>query len=224
MPRIDDYNQARDLARKQLLQGNPDLVARFSGATINGGKESGMILSFLDRRIAVAWGDFLMSFEETDEEVPIQQQILLLHYLRGAWVSGGAVSSEEWISFQEVPDGRFYIDAFQRRAKAPLIQAFGSKPEQLPEVAAKLYNAVPFDRGDFSVVVQVLPLVPVALVLWRGDEEFPPDGNILFDRTICKLFSAEDIAWLAGMVVYPLVGKVKNPAPPHGASSIEKAI
>jgi hypothetical protein len=226
MPRIDDYNQARDLARKQLLQGNPDLVAKFSGATVNGGKESGMSLSFsfLNRRTAVAWGDFRMSFEETDEEVPIQQQILLLHYLRGAWVSGGAVSSEEWISFQEVPDGRFYIDAFQRRAKAPLIQAFGSKPEQLPEVAAKLYNAVPFDRGDFSVVVQVLPLVPVALVLWRGDEEFPPDGNILFDRTICKLFSAEDIAWLAGMVVYPLVGKVKNPAPPHGASSIEKAI
>jgi hypothetical protein len=74
MPRIDDYNQARDLARKQLLQGNPELVARFSGATINGGKESGVILSFpfLNRRTAVAWGDFRMSFEETDEEVPIR--------------------------------------------------------------------------------------------------------------------------------------------------------
>lgn len=226
MPRIDDYNQARDLARKQLLKGNPELVARSSGATINGDKESGMILSFsfLNRRTAVEWGDFRMTFEEMDEEVPIQQQILLLHYLRGAWVSGGAVSSEEWISFQEVPDGRFYIDAFQRRAKAPLIQAFGTKPEHLPEVAAELYNAVPFDRGDSSVVVQVLPLVPVALVLWRGDEEFPPDGNILFDRTISMLLSAEDIAWLAGMVVYPLVGKVKNPVPPHGAPSIEKAI
>jgi hypothetical protein len=226
MPRVDDYNQARDLARKLLLQGNPELVARFSGSTINGDRERGVILSFafLNRRTAVTWGDFRMTFEETDEEVPIQQQILLLHYLRGAWVSGGAVSSEEWISFQEVPDGRFYNDAFQRRAKAPLIQAFGSKPEHLPEVAARLYNAVPFDRGDFSVVVHVLPLVSVALVLWRGDEEFPPDGTILFDRTISKLLSAEDIAWLAGMVVYSLVGKVKNFVLSHGASSIEKAI
>ena len=66
--------------------------------------------------------------------------------------------------------------------------------------------------------------VPVALVLWRGDEEFPPDGTILFDRTVSKLLSAEDIAWIAGMVVYPLVGKVKNPVLSHGASSIEKAI
>jgi hypothetical protein len=108
-----------------------------------------------------------------------------------------------------VPDGRFYIDAFQRRAKVPLVQAFGSKPELLSKVATEMYQATPFDRGDFSVVVRALPLVPVALVLWKGDEEFPPDGNILFDRTICKMLPAEDIAWLAGMVVYPLAGRVK---------------
>ena len=181
-------------------------------------------LPFLNRRTAVTWGDFRMSFEQKGEEVPIQQQILLLHYLQGAWASEGVVSSGEWISFQEVPDGRFYIDAFQRRAKVPLIQAFGSKPEQLPTAASEIYNALPFDRGDFSAVVQVLPLVPVALVLWKGDEEFPPEGNILFDRTICRLLSAEDIAWLAGMVVYPLIGNVKNPVRKHGASSIEEAI
>jgi hypothetical protein len=232
MPRIDDYRLAHDLARRSLLKGDPDLVARLSRAAISGRKEPEVIisLSFLNRRTAVRWGDFQMSFEETGEEVPIQQQILLLHYLRGAWASGGAGSSGEWISFQEVPDGRFYIDAFQRRAKVPLIQAFGSKPENLSRVASERYNAIPFDRGDFSVVVQVLPLVPVALVLWQGDEEFPPDGNILFDQTICKLLSAEDIAWLAGMVVYPLVAKAKNPVlpptdvvGPHGASSMEKA-
>jgi hypothetical protein len=211
MPRIDDYKQACELGKKQLLESNPDLVASFSGAVMNRGKDSGMVLSlpFLNRRIAVTWGDFRMRFEETDEEVPIQQQILLLHYLHGTLASGGPASSEEWISFQEVPDGRFYIDAFQRRAKVPLVQAFGSTPEHLSKVAAEIYKALPFDRGDFSVVIRALPLVPVALVLWKGDEEFPPDGNILFDRTICRLLSAEDIAWLAGMVVYPLVGKGK---------------
>jgi len=212
MPRIDDYRQAFELGKKQLLQQNPDIVAGFSGAVANKGKESEMILSlsFLNRRIDVTWGDFRMRFKATDEEVPIQQQILLLHYLHGAWASGGVAPSEEWISFHEVPDGRFYIDAFQRRAKVPLLQAFGSKPERLLKVAAEIYGAVPFDQGDFSVLVRALPLVPVALVLWKGDEEFPSDGNILFDRTIRRLLSAEDIAWLAGMVVYPLVGKANG--------------
>lgn len=212
MPRIDDYKQARDLASKQLTQWNAHLVAKLSGGVLGGGKEEGMILSlhFLNRRIDVTWGDFKMTFADTGQEVPIQQQILLLHYLQGAGASGETACSEEWISFQEVPDGRFYIDAFQRRAKAPLIQAFGSRPERLPELAASLYRAEPMDQGDFAVKVRALPLVAVLLVLWKGDEEFPPDANILFHRSICKLLSAEDIAWLAGMVVYPLVGKLKT--------------
>ncbi len=211
MPRIDDYNLARDLAKKRLLEKNPALIAELSGAAISrgGGEGTKLSLVFMNRSTVVRWGDFRMKFGETDQEVPIQQQILLLHYLEGAWASGGAVSSGEWISFKEVPDGRFYVDAFEKRAKAPLIKAFGAIPERLPEVATEAYHATPFDRGDFSVVVRVLPLVAVALVLWRGDEEFPPDGNILFEQTICRILSAEDIAWLAGMVVYSLVAKLK---------------
>jgi hypothetical protein len=72
-----------------------------------------------------------------------------------------------------------------------------------------MYGAVPFNQGDVSVLVRALPLVPIALILWRGDEEFPPEGNILFDRSIIGLFSAEDIAWLSGMVVYPMIGRAK---------------
>jgi hypothetical protein len=105
-----------------------------------------------------------------------------------------------------VPDGKFYLDAFHRRAKVPLIQAFGSQPERLLTLAGKAYGAVPLNQGDVSVKVQALPAIAVALILWQGDEEFPPDGNILFDRSIINILSAEDIAWLAGMIVYPLAG------------------
>jgi hypothetical protein len=47
-------------------------------------------------------------------------------------------------------------------------------------------------------------------MIWRGDDEFPPEGNILFDRSISHFLSAEDIAWLAGMIIYPLMGMAKN--------------
>ena len=60
------------------------------------------------------------------------------------------------------------------------------------------------------MVVTALPLVPLALILWKGDDEFPPEGNILFDRSITSIFSAEDVAWLSGMVVYPLAGMARG--------------
>jgi len=52
-------------------------------------------------------------------------------------------------------------------------------------------------------------MVPVALILWKGDDEFPPEGTILFDRNISHILSAEDIAWLAGMIIYPLLGMAR---------------
>jgi hypothetical protein len=212
MPRIDDYEQARELGVKQLLEKNPELVARFSGAEIQRDREGQMSLSlrFQNQRIAVTWPGFRFLNEDSQEDLPIQQQILILHYLHGAWASSGPAAAGEWISFQEVPDGRFYMDAFNKRAKIPLVQAFGDRPDQMVDLAKKLYGATPFDQGDFSVVVRALPLVPVALILWRGDDEFPAEGNLLFDKTVPRILSAEDIAWLAGMVVYPLIGVAKK--------------
>jgi hypothetical protein len=212
MPRIDDYRQARELARKELSEREPGLIARFSGASIrtNDRGSTSIVLNLLNKNLVISWPDMKFSYEESEGEVPIQQQVLVLHYLRGAVFSGGATITGEWISFQDVPDGRFYMDAFVKRAKDPLIDAFGDNPSRMMDLASKLYDAVTLDYGDVSVIIKVLPHVPVALVLWEGDDEFSPDGNLLFDKSICGILSAEDIAWLAGMVVYPLAGMVRK--------------
>jgi len=211
MPRIDDYKQALNLASEQLRDKDPEVLASLSGAVTGRDKESRktLVLNALNQKVSITWPDLTFVSEKPEEEIPIQQQILYLHYLCGAWSSKGAKATGEWISFQEIPDGRFYMDAFQRRAKNPMVMTFGEKPDLLLKVATELYGAVPFNQGDVSVVVTALPLVPVALILWKGDEEFPPEGNILFDRSVIGVLSAEDVAWLSGMVVYPMIGRAK---------------
>ena len=212
MPRIDDYKQALELGRKDLADKNLDLLASYSGAVVEKNKQGNSILflNFLNREIMLSWPELDFAYKGSDEKLPIQQQILLLHYVRGACSSSGAAITGEWISFQEVPDGKFYLDAFHRRAKNPMVQAFGPRPELLLKLAGEVFGAEPLNQGDVSVLVKALPLVPVALLIWKGDEEFPPEGNILFDRNILKMLSAEDIAWLSGMVVYPLMGMARG--------------
>jgi hypothetical protein len=211
VPRIDDYKQALNLASEQLKDKDPEVLASLSGAVTGRDKEGRktLVLNALNQEVSITWPDLTFVSEKPEAEIPIQQQILYLHYLCGAWSSKGAKATGEWISFQEIPDGRFYMDAFQRRAKNPMVMTFGEKPDLLLKVATELYGAVPFNQGDVSVVVTALPLVPVALILWKGDEEFPPEGNVLFDRSIIGVLSAEDIAWLSGMVVYPMIGRAK---------------
>ena len=209
MPRIDDYLKAVELGKKELENKNPKRIASLSGADfeVDSGGNAILTFDFLNRKVDITWPDLDLSFKASGEEVPIQQQVLLLHYLNG---SKGSEIVGKWIAYQEVPDGKFYLDAFLRRAKNPMVQGFGNQPELLVKLATEVYDARPLDQGDLSVVVQAFPFVPVALIIWKGDDEFPPEGTILFDRSIPGILSAEDIAWLAGMIVYPLLGMIKK--------------
>lgn len=213
MARVDDFIQARSLSVKELEGKDIESIARFSGAAMNHdgtGHLSAISLRFLNRDVIISRPDMKFSFKDTGDEVPIQQQVLLLHYLVGAGNSVEGEAGGGWVSFQDLPEGRFYMDAFINRAKEPLLRAFGSDPKKMAELAVRMYNASPMEFGDFSVVVRALPMIPVVLVLWQGDDEFPPEGNILFDSNISGILPAEDIALLAGLVVYPLVGMVKK--------------
>jgi len=49
-------------------------------------------------------------------------------------------------------------------------------------------------------VVDVFKGVPVLVELWAGDDEFGPEANMLFDKSIRDIFCIEDIVVLGGFV------------------------
>ena len=205
MARVDDYIKALELGKEALMRKDPEQIASRSGMdyVLEHNGEKGFSMDFLNRKVYISWPGLDFSYHQDGGEVPIQQQVLILHYLN---LAKGEEISGDWIAYQEVPDGKFYLDAFIRRAKNPMVQGFGDRPELLVKLAIDVYGATPMEQGDLAVRIQALPLVPVALILWRGDDEFSPEGTILFDRTVSRVLSAEDIAWLAGMIIYPLLG------------------
>jgi hypothetical protein len=208
MARVDDYRMALEITEKEIRELNPLHLCRLGGALFTGqGGDSGIIeLKFLNRTITITWPD--LSFSQDQEgEVSIKEKIIILHYLNGVKREH---KGEEWISYKDIPSARFYLDAFNRRVKQPLMDAFGELPDRLVSCAEELFGATTSSFGDVSVVIQALPRIPVTLALWEGDEEFPPDGAILFDRSIQDILSAEDISELSSMIVYPLVAKARS--------------
>ena len=159
-------------------------------------------LEFLNRVYRVQPPEFDVVGPEVGEEVPLTEKILLLHYLKTA---SGVPLSGEWITFGEVPGGEIYLPVFRARSIDRLVRGFTGREEMLFE-AAQSIGGVPADFGDVSVQIQALPRVPVAVILWRGDEEFSPSGNLLFDATVTEYLPMEDIVVLAGMVASRLRG------------------
>jgi len=203
MPRIDAYKSALEVAQGEFKTKDPRAIALLCEATyLPDSKGAILEFSFLNREIKIFWPEGEMTASEESRELSPPEQILILHYLLGA---SGAPLTHTWITFRQIPSGEFYYSAFAKRAKEPLVKTFGPRPELLVELGIQI-GGTRGDEGDVSICFQAFPRIPVCLVLWAGDDEFPPDGNLLFDASISQYLSTEDIAVLSGMVVYPLIG------------------
>jgi hypothetical protein len=64
--------------------------------------------------------------------------------------------------------------------------------------------------GDVAVSIKAFPRVSVVIVLWRGDDEFAPNGSILFDRTVTDYLSTEDMTVLCERIVEKLTHSGQN--------------
>jgi hypothetical protein len=60
------------------------------------------------------------------------------------------------------------------------------------------------------VVITALPRVPIAFLLWDGDEELPPDARILFDASVPAYLSTEDAVVLAQQAVFRLIERGRD--------------
>ncbi len=128
--------------------------------------------------------------------------ILILHYLIQE-IKGLPELTNEWVTFKEISAIEGYYPAFRKRSIEPIIRKYGNKPEAILEDLDRL-PAKRVDQGDIGIVIEAFKGVPILVNLWRKDEEFAADANILFDKSIGKIFCTEDIVVLAGMVAASL--------------------
>ncbi|OGP70377.1 MAG: hypothetical protein A2Y80_09265 [Deltaproteobacteria bacterium RBG_13_58_19] len=207
MPRIDDYKASVALAVAALKERWPrEVAARSQSEWFAEGDQEGLVVPYFGQPRRVTWPEVTVAPVDQAGELPLTEQILILHYLLN---TGGDLPTGRTIDFRQVPSGSFYWSAFVSRAKTPLLQTFGNDLELYLEVARRLGGEV-LDLGDASASFKAFPLVTVTHVLWRGDAEFPPEGNILFDETISQHLPTEDIAALAGASVYRLMGAARQ--------------
>ena len=111
--------------------------------------------------------------------------ILILHYLVKR-LRGLPQITGEWLTFRELSGVEGYFDAFKKRAIDPIIRKCGKKTE------------------DTVITVDAFEGVPALIKVWKPDEEFGPDANIYFDRSIKDIFCIEDIVVLAGIIASSL--------------------
>ena len=141
-----------------------------------------------------------------NEKIPLSsgketEQVLWLHYLIS---EGTRPPTGRLVAYRDLAGAGFYEPSFIKRAVNPLAKRFGRDPGAFLKAGAAC-GGRQADNGDVSVVLNPLPHLPVTYILWLGDEEFPAQGNILFDQTASGWLPAEDLTVLASLSVYRMI-------------------
>jgi hypothetical protein len=140
------------------------------------------------------------------EEASLYLSIIILHYLVTA---EGTPLKGEWIAFRHLPGGDIYIDPFQKRAVTPFLKTFGERTGDFQK-AAEALGGCRLGTSGISMVVPVLPRVPICFTIWPGDEEIPSAANILFDQAASAYLPTEDYAHLPAIVTGAMKGALQS--------------
>jgi hypothetical protein len=123
--------------------------------------------------------------------------------------ASGAPLTGRQITYRDLPGGMVYYPTFTKRTIQPVIKTFGEKPELLVK-AGSAVAARPGQTGDASLVVDVFPRVPLTVILWKGDSEFPAQANLLFDASITGYLEAEDVTIVCETLAWRLVNAART--------------
>ena len=198
-----DLKPAYKLAHEQLAKiEDIELLCLKSGARyLVTGPQKEIAIEYLNQSYRVTMPNIQILLTDSQEEVSVRDKVLILHYLLSA---KGAPITNKLIAFKELPGGGNYFRTFSKRAIEPLVEHFGEQPHLLIDTAGKL-GGHRVAYGDTAIVINAFSRVPITIILWHGDEEFPPQGDILFDAAISDYLSTYDITVLCESITWRLV-------------------
>ena len=170
--------QFRALNPEETLTRLPD--ARWDGTEFT--------LRLLGRDFAIAHPDYAIRALDGGAVPPLSTQTFLLRYLLESreipW--GG-----QWKTFREMPWGEMYIQPYTGRVLTRAAFTFGTRAAAFRAACEKM-GAVQLPHGDAGYQFELVPGYHMQLLVWEGDEEFPPNAQVLYSDNFEKGFAPED--------------------------------
>jgi hypothetical protein len=144
-----------------------------------------LILPKEKKILRIEWNDHTV-----EEELYQYFYLMVLVYLTKA---KDIKPTHTWVSEKGLKGGFTFFQGPHRLQVEELEKLFGSDPEVFLRAGKKMGGSEIL-YGDKGFALEVFPRVPLAYILWKGDEEFPPRIRVLFDSTI-ESHLPLDIIW-----------------------------
>lgn len=161
-------------------------------ALVSYGHEQGFLLPFLNQTFQVQLK--IRSIVPLHTHAPkiksFELDLIILTYMLRAQA---IELSEKMVNEKQIPGGEAFFRGPHALNTRPMEGVFGENREAFLSAGRRLNGKVR-DSGDAAICLPVLPRVPVTLILWEKDDEFPAQITVNFDSTISSHLPL-DIIW-----------------------------
>ena len=162
------------------------------------GKE--FYVNLLGREYAISHPDYAIRALDGGAVPPLPTQTFLLRYLleskQVAWNGG-------WKTFREMPWGEMYIKPYTGRVLTRAAFTFGMRLANFRAACEKM-GARKLTHGDAGYEFGLIGGYRMQILVWEGDDEFPPSAQVLYSDNFAEGFAAEDRV-VAGDILISIV-------------------
>ncbi len=173
---------------------DPQEAAERTGAAWDG-KE--FYVNLLGREYAISHPEYALRGQDGCKLPPLPVQTFLLRYL----LEGkSAPWAGEWKTFREMPWGEMYIGPYTGRCLTRAAFTFGTRLNAFRSACEKI-GGLPVKHGDAGFEFAFIGGYRMRILLWEGDDEFPPSAQILYSDNFASGFAAEDRVVAADILI-----------------------
>jgi len=192
-----------DEIRLELRDQDPQALAIKTGTIFTPEEEHQGVfqVAMWGQDVLIDFPAFTARYAQTDVALNVFELTMLAYYFL---LSDGAPQTGQWIAFTELPDGKFYTQAFQNYTGQQLIKSFGNDDQAFSRASLKAGGRQEF-FANLSYSFQALPRVALMVACWLGDEDFPPSYRVLFDSAAGRHLSTDGCAILGSSLTRRII-------------------
>ena len=145
-------------------------------------------LTLLGRAFSITYPGCEFTADDGGALPPLPTRTFLLRYLLE---SKNVPFGGTWKTFREMPWGEMYIKPYTGRVLTRAAYSFGTRTAAFRAAAEKM-RALPLAHGDAGFQFDLIGPYRMQILVWEGDDEFPPNAQVLYSDNFSDGFAPED--------------------------------
>lgn len=144
------------------------------------------------------------TMEEASRNVKLNIYTLLWYCKPGAFLSG------QWLPFRSLKDASPFDAAFQKSVLQALARTFSGHTDRLA-AACEALGGQKLPLSDAGYQLFAFACMPMQVLFWDGDDEFPAQANLLFDKNATDFIHVESVVTIASECLRRLADAAELP-------------